>query len=73
MTDHDFGPAVDRLIDGGPPPESWGGPPRPIPPRPLPRHLCNPAPRRRWGADRATTSRRRRYLRVLDRIVRKAA
>ena len=36
MTDHDFGPAVERLL--GPPPESWGGPPRTVPPRTVARH-----------------------------------
>ena len=72
--DWDHRPAVDRLIDGGsPPPESWGGPPRPLPPRPTPRHLLDPAPRRRWGADLATVTRRRRWLAAIARIRRTAA
>jgi hypothetical protein len=74
VTDHDFGPAVARLIDGGsPPPESWGGPPRPLPPRPVPRHLraAAPTPRQRAAtarADQRATTRRRRVLDALARI-----
>ena len=69
MTLYDHRPAVERPIDGGPPPHSWGGPPRPLPPRPLPRHLTNPAPARRWGTDLVTVARNRRVRPALGRIV----
>lgn len=69
MTLYDHRPAVDRLLDGGPPPATWGGPPRPLPPRPLPRHITNPAPPRRWGTDLATVTRNRRVRPALGRIV----
>ncbi len=70
MTLYDHRPAIDRLIDGGPPPASWGGPPRALPPRPLPRHLTNPAPPRRWGRDLRTITRLTRARRALARITR---
>lgn len=71
MTDFDHGPAVDRLIDGGPPHPSWGGPPRPVPPPALPRHLAGPVHRTpRPTGDRAAVTRRRRTLAALTRITR---
>jgi len=69
VTLYDHRPAVERPIDGGPPPHSWGGPPRPLPPRPLPRHLTTPAPARRWGTDLATVARNRRVRPALGRVV----
>ena len=65
---HDFSAAVDDLLrihDGQPPQR----PPRPIPPRPLPRHLTDPAPRRRWGTDLRSVTRNRRVRPALGRIV----
>lgn len=74
--DWDYRPAVDRLIDGGsPPPESWGGPPRPLPPRPTPRHLQAP-PRptgRQHRADVRAIARTRRVRRVLALVTRRTA
>lgn len=70
VTHFDHSPAVDRLINGGPPPESWGGPARPLPPRPLPRHLAQPKPRR---SDIGNVTRLRRYRAALSRIVGRAA
>ena len=64
----DFGPAVDdlyRIHDGHPPLRHA----RPIPPRPLPRHLTDPAPRRRWGTDLRSVTRNRRVRPALGRIV----
>ena len=71
--DHDYGPALDRLIDGGPAHPSWGGPPRrPVPPRALPRHLAGPVRRLpRPANDRVALTRRRRTLAALTRITRR--
>ncbi len=69
MTFYDHSASFERLLDGGPPPHSWGGPARPLPPRPMPRHLTNPAPARRWGTDLATVNRHRRVRPALGRVV----
>lgn len=64
----DFSDAVDDLLrahDGQPPLR----PPRPIPPRPLSRHLTNPAPARRWHTDLTTVTRHRKVRPALARIV----
>ena len=67
---HDYAPAVDDLIrahDGQPPLR----PPRVVPPRPLPRHLTNPTPDRRWAHDLRTVTRLQRALRALAAITRR--
>ena len=64
----DYRPAVDDLLrahDGQAPTR----PPRPIPPRPLPRHLTNPDPYRRWSNDLDSVTRNRRVRPALGRIV----
>lgn len=73
---HDFSAAVESLVaihtgNPGRPPLHFPAPvqPRVIPARPLPRHLTNPTPRRRWGTDLATVTRNRRVRPALGRIV----
>lgn len=64
----DYRPAVDDLLrihDGQAPLRHA----RPVPPRPLPRHLADPSPRRRWGTDLATVTRNRQVRPALGRIV----
>ena len=68
--DWDYGPAVDRLINGGPPPA-----PRPLPPRPLPAHLrpATTITARQARHDHATVTRLARARTALARITRRTA
>lgn len=66
----DYRPAVDDLVrihDGLPPLH----PHRALPPRPLPRHLCDPAPRR--PSDLPAVRRIARARQALARITRRTA
>ncbi len=44
-------------------------PPPRVLPRPIPRHLNNPAPPRRWGTDLRSVTRHRRVRPALGRVV----